>query len=61
MMGRDIYTDLAEELSSSYMWQSTVFSRRKAERFHGTHVIIFFFRGGVRGPSGLSNSVLLGY
>jgi len=61
MMGRDIYTDLAEELSSSYMWQSTVFSRRSAERFNGPHVILFFFRGGIRGPTGLSNIVLLDY
>ena len=60
-MGPDINTDLAEELSSSYMWQSAVFIRRTAERFHGTHVIIFCFRGGLRESSGLSNSVLLGY
>ena len=59
-MGPDIYTDLEEELSSSYMWQSTAFSQRSAERFHGAHIIIIF-RGGLREPSGLSNSVLLGY
>lgn len=60
-MGRDIYTDLAGELSSSYLWQSMVFSRHSAERFHGTHLIVFLFRGGIREPSSLPNSVLLGY
>jgi len=42
MMGRDMYTDLAEELSSSYVWQSTVFSRRSAERFHFMDLMLFF-------------------
>jgi len=41
-MGRDMYTDLAEELSSSYVWQSTVFSRRSAERFHFMDLMLFF-------------------
>jgi hypothetical protein len=43
MMGSDVSTILAEEISSSYLWQSAASS---LERFHGAHVL-FLFSGAV--------------
>ena len=43
MMSSDVNTSLAEELSSSYLWQSAVSIACGLDHFHGAHV--FFFAG----------------
>ena len=38
MMSSDVNTSLAEELSSSYLWQSAVSIACGLDHFHGAHV-----------------------
>jgi hypothetical protein len=56
MMGSDINTSLAEEVSSSYLWQSAASSECSLDHFHGAHVL--FCRGGIREHPRLSYHLL---
>ena len=56
MMGNDIGTSLAEELSSSYIWQSAASSE-----YSLSTKLIFFGRVGIREPPRLSYHHLPSY
>lgn len=59
VMGDDVSTSLAKELSSSSLWQSAASSRCNLQRFYGAH--IHFYRGSIREPPRLSYHLLHGH
>ena len=58
MIDSDVSTSLAEELSSSYLWQSTAFSECNVDHPHEAHFP--FRRGSIREHPRLSYHLLPG-